>query len=80
MVNRVGLSRDLAILWRDSVTVSVGSYSRFHVDVEVTDSSGTYWRFAGMFGNPDLSQRKHPWDLMRRERDEKWTVAMWRGL
>ncbi|KAL5798041.1 hypothetical protein ACOSQ2_002861 [Xanthoceras sorbifolium] len=66
VVNNVGRSGGLSLMWSDSISVSLLSYSNWHIDVMVTLDSGSCWRFSGMYGNPEAAQRVHSWELLRR--------------
>ena len=65
VVERVGRSGGLALLWTDKVDISLLSYSRFHIDVAIA-GLGKNWRFTGFYGHPESSQRIHSWTLLRR--------------
>ncbi|KAK7255485.1 hypothetical protein RIF29_28896 [Crotalaria pallida] len=55
----------LALLWKDSVEVSLQSYSTGHIDVKVLNQAVGDWRFTGFYGNPVQSLRNQSWDLIR---------------
>ena len=65
-VNRRGLSGGLAILWDDLVSMSVRSYSHFHINPMIVKELGREWRFTGFYGNPIAEERHHSWTLLRR--------------
>ncbi|KAL0293787.1 UNVERIFIED_CONTAM: hypothetical protein Scaly_2575800 [Sesamum calycinum] len=71
-LSRVGESLDresggLAILWQKSVDIQLQSFSRYHIDVSVrVKESDEWWRFSGIYGEPDTSKRDHTWRLLRR--------------
>ncbi|KAL5767062.1 hypothetical protein ACOSQ2_013845 [Xanthoceras sorbifolium] len=66
VVNKIGRSGGLCLFWADSVSVKLLSFSFFHIDVLVDDSSSNCWRFTGFYGHPEASQRIHGWNLLRR--------------
>ena len=66
VVDRVGNSGGLFLLWKVDVDVSLLSYSRFHIDTVVTSHNNKVWRLTGFYGNPISSQRCHGWTLLRR--------------
>lgn len=79
VVDRVGLSGGLALLWRKDTDVTLLSYSRNHIDVEVVLSGeDTKWRFTGFYGFPEHHQRHRSWDLLRELRTHSslpWLVG-----
>ncbi|KAL0286138.1 UNVERIFIED_CONTAM: hypothetical protein Scaly_2800100 [Sesamum calycinum] len=66
-VDPKGRSGGLAILWQKSVDIQLQSFSRYHIDVSVrVKESDEWWRFSGIYGEPDTSKRDHTWRLLRR--------------
>ncbi|KAK6119801.1 hypothetical protein DH2020_046456 [Rehmannia glutinosa] len=65
VVESVGNSGGLALLWKEEVNLSVKLMGRFFVD-SVIQSDGGQWRFTGFYGNPDKSARALSWSLIRR--------------
>ncbi|CAM8950756.1 unnamed protein product [Rhodiola kirilowii] len=63
-VDRRGLAGGLALLWTEEVTLSILSYSQWHVDAEVMAEST--FRLTLFYGNPRASQRDESWHLLRR--------------
>ncbi|VFQ61854.1 unnamed protein product [Cuscuta campestris] len=77
VVDSVGKSGGLAMLWRSNHTARLISYSRFHVDIEVLSLHSSSWRLTGFYGNPRRDQRHFSWDLLRSLRDKSslpWLV------
>lgn len=66
VVNSVGKSGGLCLIWDNSIDVSLLSYSQGHIDVSIKHDSNRSWRFTGFYGHPDQSQRTHSWTLLRR--------------
>ncbi|KAL0458629.1 UNVERIFIED_CONTAM: hypothetical protein Slati_0490100 [Sesamum latifolium] len=60
-VNAKGKSRGLCLLWQQHVNLQLQSYSPFHIDVTVHNSSGDDWRFTGFYGHPETAKRKETW-------------------
>lgn len=59
-------SGGLALLWNSSYDISLQSFSLKHIDVNVADPSSTQvWRFTGIYGFPEESQKLKTWDLLR---------------
>lgn len=64
VVDRVGLSGGLALLWNEEVDLTIKSYSRYHIDALVEE--GSSFRFTLFYGNPRASLRKDSWTLLRK--------------
>ncbi|XP_019196000.1 PREDICTED: uncharacterized protein LOC109189827 [Ipomoea nil] len=56
----------LALLWRYNSTARLISYSKNHVDVEVTVESHPPWRMTCYYGFPQRSRRRESWDVLKR--------------
>ncbi|XP_073025074.1 uncharacterized protein [Primulina eburnea] len=67
----VGRSGGLCLLWMDSLSVSITSFSTGHIDFIVTEGNKR-WRFTGFYGNPNASNRLHSWELLRRLADAEF--------
>lgn len=65
-VSRNGLGGGLAMLWNSNVDVNIASFSSHHIDAEVCNEKGKRWRCTGIYGNPEASQKRHTWTLLRR--------------
>jgi hypothetical protein len=66
-VNSDGLSGGLVMLWKDEVVLDLKTYSKYHIDMWVTEdiTNGRKWRFTGFYGVSKRSQRKESWRLLR---------------
>ena len=52
IVPSVGRSGGIALLWTREINLEVKSYTRFHVDVVVSEISSDYkWRLTGFYGH-----------------------------
>ncbi|GMI76114.1 hypothetical protein HRI_001280700 [Hibiscus trionum] len=60
-INEEGLG--LMLLWTEVTQVSLLSYSKSHIDVEVS-KDGVCFRFTGMYGTFHRSKKKEDWDLL----------------
>ncbi|KAK6141496.1 hypothetical protein DH2020_024763 [Rehmannia glutinosa] len=65
VVNCQGKSGGLMLLWNQTMSVSVKSFSQGHIDCIVHEDNKV-WRFIGFYGNPEASMRKFSWDLLKR--------------
>ena len=64
-VDRVGLSGGLVLFWKDHVMVKINSAARFYIDALIFSTDFLPWRFSGIYGDPNPTQRKNTWDLMQ---------------
>lgn len=65
VVDKVGLSGGLALLWRKDVDISLMSFSHNHIDMVVVLPRETFkWRFTGFYGFPEQHLCSRPWDLL----------------
>uniref|UniRef100_A0A8I6XHE9 Reverse transcriptase domain-containing protein n=1 Tax=Hordeum vulgare subsp. vulgare TaxID=112509 RepID=A0A8I6XHE9_HORVV len=60
-----GRSRGLALFWRRGVNISLRSYGRRHIDVDVTEDDGTLWRLTGMYGESEMERKIETWRTIR---------------
>lgn len=77
VVEPQGRSGGLALLWKDSEKGRLISFSQNHIDIEVKMDSSPPWRLTGLYGEPDRSQRRKTWDLLRnlaRDSNLPWCV------
>ncbi|GMI72452.1 hypothetical protein HRI_000914500 [Hibiscus trionum] len=65
-VSANGSCGGLSIGWTRDVSVSIRSFSIFHIDADISvDSPPSTWRFTGFYGNPVESLREDSWNLLR---------------
>ncbi|KAK4387777.1 hypothetical protein Sango_2384300 [Sesamum angolense] len=66
-VDSKGRSGGLALLWQKSIEVQLQSFSSYHMDVSVRlNEAGDWWRFTGIYGEPDTGKRSEFWNLLCR--------------
>jgi hypothetical protein len=66
VVDCVGKSGGLALLWGDEITVDVQNYSHRHINgVIKTPTVDAQWKFTGFYGHPDVTKRQESWDLLK---------------
>ncbi|KAL9670161.1 hypothetical protein QQ045_007712 [Rhodiola kirilowii] len=63
-VPRIGLAGGLALWWKEKVTLTVLSYSKFHVDALVEGEEVV--RVTLIYGEPVTAKRGITWNLIRR--------------
>ncbi|XP_044399391.1 elongation factor 1-alpha-like isoform X1 [Triticum aestivum] len=57
--------RGVALFWRRGLDVSLRSYGRRHVDVDIVREDGMIWRLTGVYGESAMERKKETWKLMR---------------
>ncbi|KAE8786302.1 Elongation factor 1-alpha [Hordeum vulgare] len=57
--------RGVALFWRKDLDVSLRSYGRRHVDVDVVNEEGLVWRLTGIYGESATERKKETWKMMR---------------
>ncbi|KAL0387846.1 UNVERIFIED_CONTAM: hypothetical protein Sradi_2666400 [Sesamum radiatum] len=74
-----GRSGGLALLWDKSISCTLRSFSKNHIDVTVmTDDISPTWRFTGFYGDTDITKRKLSWELLKQlslQSNREWLVA-----
>jgi exonuclease III len=66
VVDSVGKSGGLALLWTVDVGVEIQNYSRRHINAKVCSSPNKpIWKLTGFYGHPDPSKRTEAWSLLR---------------
>jgi exonuclease III len=65
VVDSVGRSGGLALLWHDTNLVEIQNYSRRHINAIVKDGeSENSWKLTGFYGHPDWTKRHESWALL----------------
>jgi len=66
VVNPVGRSGGLALLWSENLSVEIFNYSRQHINAIISDEDGRPgWKFTGFYGFPNAARRWESWELLR---------------
>jgi hypothetical protein len=66
VVDSVGRSGGLILLWRREVQVEIENYSRRHIHALVSvGRDGREWKFTGFYGHPETAKRRQSWALLR---------------
>lgn len=77
VVDAIGKSGGLALLWRIKDQVKLNNLSKHHIDVEISVDDKAKWRLTGLYGEPDRQQRRNTWDLLRtlaRDSNLPWCI------
>jgi exonuclease III len=66
VVDNMGRSGGLALMWRSELSVEIQNYSRRHINATVQMAvNGQKWKLTGFYGHPDASKRIEAWNLLR---------------
>jgi exonuclease III len=66
VVEPVGLSRGLALLWRDIHGLEIQNYTRRHINAIVTHNAvGEAWKLTCFYGHPVAAKRHESWALLK---------------
>jgi len=66
VVDSIGRSGGLALLWNLETKVEVQNFSRRHINATVLDEkTGNLWNFTGFYGNPETARRSESWAILR---------------
>jgi ribonuclease HI len=66
VVDKVGRSGGLILLWNNHTNVMIHNFSRRHINAIVTiGRNGILWKFSGFYGHPVTAKRYESWGLLR---------------
>jgi exonuclease III len=66
VVDPVGRSGGLCLLWKEKDEVEIQNYTRRHINAIIKHSDNTSpWRFTGFYGHPNPAKRHESWTLLR---------------
>ncbi|XP_057808744.1 uncharacterized protein LOC131023220 [Salvia miltiorrhiza] len=65
VVDSVGRSGGLCMLWKSNTSCTLIGYSRNHIDLHIMDVNGE-WRLTGFYGFSERHKRRDSWNLLRR--------------
>ena len=70
VVDSIGKSGGLALLWKEEVGLEIQNYRRRHIQAIVKNPVGDrLWKFTGFYGHPDASKRGEAWNLLKHLKD-----------
>lgn len=61
----MGLSRGLALLWKERSMAQLISYSKHHIDILVKIEGMTQWKLTGFYGYAHRTIHSMGWDLIK---------------
>ncbi|XP_074343060.1 uncharacterized protein LOC141680854 [Apium graveolens] len=77
VVDCVGRSGGVALLWKNNVKLCVTNHDRNFIDVEIMNANMTKWRLTGFYGFPERARRRESWNLLKwlaNKSDLPWVV------
>ena len=64
VVNSIGHSGGLAMIWDSSLSCLISSFSNNHINLIISESTGD-WRLTCYYGFPERHRRRSSWTLLR---------------
>ncbi|XVE84538.1 hypothetical protein DITRI_Ditri17bG0021200 [Diplodiscus trichospermus] len=65
-VDAIGSSGGLAMFWKEDVVLTLRSFSRNYIDMEVIgNNEEEEWRLTGFYGEPNQTRRGESWNTLR---------------
>ena len=59
VVDCVGKSGELALLWMDEIGVEIQNFSCRHINAKICQSpNGSHWKFTSFYGHPEADKRR----------------------
>jgi hypothetical protein len=66
VVDLVGKSGGLALLWKEEDNLEIYNYTRRHINAVVKDNEGQlFWKLIGFYGHPNSTKRDESWAVLR---------------
>jgi ribonuclease HI len=65
VVDCVGRSGGLGLLWSEEVVVDIQNYSHRHINSIVHGCDNVEWKFTGFYGQPEAPRRHEAWALLK---------------
>ncbi|XP_042988623.1 uncharacterized protein LOC122316153 [Carya illinoinensis] len=66
VVDSIGSSGGLALMWNNKVEVDIFNYSRWHISAHVKPGPDKpMWLFTGFYGHPETAKRNRSWELLK---------------
>ncbi|XP_059436227.1 uncharacterized protein LOC132169166 [Corylus avellana] len=65
VVDCIGRSGGLALLWKEGMGVEIHNYSIRHINAVVCPPNSIPWTFTGFYGHPEAHRRWEAWKLLR---------------
>lgn len=66
IVESVGCSGGLPLMWKSDWIVNICNYTRWHISATIQKiENGPIWMFTGFYGHPNTSKREDSWKLLK---------------
>ncbi|XP_042950057.1 uncharacterized protein LOC122282168 [Carya illinoinensis] len=66
VVDSIGRSGGLVMMWKQEVCVELHTFSNNHISLTITVEEGAIpWRVTGFYGNPVVEKRRESWELLK---------------
>jgi hypothetical protein len=66
VVDSVGRSGGLILLWKYKANVTIQNYSRRHINATTSlGKGGCLWKFTWFYGHPETAKRREAWSLLQ---------------
>ncbi|XP_042939562.1 uncharacterized protein LOC122274604 [Carya illinoinensis] len=66
VVDSIGRSGGLVMMWKQELSAELHTYSNNHISVLVTvEGAATPWHVTGFYGNPVVEKRRESWELLK---------------
>ena len=64
-VSSTGCSGGLGIFWNNNVSVQILPYSRYHIDVIISEGNSDPWRLTAVYGEAQVVDTYKTWDMLK---------------
>ncbi|CAL1389096.1 unnamed protein product [Linum trigynum] len=61
-----GRAGGLSVWWKEEINATAMSGSLHHIDMKIVEGTDEVWRFTGVYGWPEGSDKEQMWDLIRK--------------
>lgn len=65
VVDNLGKSEGLAMLWNNNVNLHIQSYTRWHISMKADWQGGREWMITNFYGHSETSKRGSSWELLK---------------
>ena len=64
IVKKPNSGRELALLWKEKVTLDVINFTDNHILAKVVENDSFVWNFKGLYGWPEANEKRKLWALL----------------
>ncbi|GKV13708.1 hypothetical protein SLEP1_g24695 [Rubroshorea leprosula] len=65
LVDSVGRSGGLVVLWTEDVQIHLFTYSQSHIDMEILDLTDLQWHLTGFYGQVEIGRYHESWAVLK---------------